>query len=114
MASRPQEPPSHSRRRRRRWLLLWVLPVTLPLQCTVSYSRTSMPSAFDILGLVLGIVSISEFLKFAWRLFAARLPSGREHNIQDALEKTRMQLHRLERDGHLDHGGRDERRDLDL
>lgn len=73
-----------------------------------------MPSAFDVLGLVLGIVSISEFVKLVWRVLATRLPSDRGQIIQDALDKTRMQLYRLERDGYLDHGGRDEKRHLDL
>ncbi|KAL1944399.1 hypothetical protein VTO73DRAFT_3584 [Trametes versicolor] len=64
-----------------------------------------MPSAFDILGLVLGIVSVSELFKIALRFLANRLPSGRQGKLEKALVKIDVQLCRLERSDSFNEGG---------
>lgn len=71
-----------------------------------------MASAFDILGLVLSIVSVSELLKLVLRLFADRLPSARQQKVEEALHKIDAQLRRLERSHYLSEGNA-ERKEID-
>ncbi len=55
-----------------------------------------MPSAYDILGIIFGIVSLLVFVKPARRFVDARLPPGRLPGIRNALAETRLLIRQLD------------------
>lgn len=58
-----------------------------------------MTSAYDILGVIFGVISLLVFVEHARRFIDARLPPGRLHTVQGALAGARLLIERLERIG---------------
>lgn len=58
-----------------------------------------MTSAYGILGVIFGVISLLVFVEHARRFIDARLPPGRLLPVQDALSGTRLLIERLERIG---------------
>lgn len=60
-----------------------------------------MPSTYDILGIIFGIISLLVFVKPATRFIGARLPPGRLRDIRVALADTRVLIGQLDRGGYF-------------
>lgn len=59
----------------------------------------AMTSAYDILGVIFGVISLLVFVEHARRFIDARLPPGRLHTIHGALTGACLLIERFERIG---------------
>lgn len=88
--------------RQRRPLLSCLVPAPTPVLGTAP--QIGMPSTYDVLGLIIGVISLLTFAKHIKRLVHGVLPPARVKAVENTISEIRTLVDRLESQGNLAEG----------